>query len=92
MSKKKKTPIRTCVGCQEKQTKRELFRIVRTPEGEIKLDPTGKANGRGAYVCPEKECLEKALKKDKLKKALNTNVSEESKQKIMTEWHEYNES
>ncbi|ACB85025.1 RNase P modulator RnpM [Natranaerobius thermophilus] len=89
MARKKKIPVRTCLGCQEKQSKRELVRIVRTPESEIKLDPTGKANGRGTYVCPSEDCLEKALKKDKLKKALNTGVSEEEKEKIRTEWDQF---
>lgn len=48
---KKKQPVRTCIGCKEAKDKRELIRIVRTPEGEILVDPTGKKSGRGAYIC-----------------------------------------
>ena len=55
--------MRQCVGCQERVAKPELIRIVHTPEGEIMLDPSGKKNGRGAYTCKKKECLEKAFKK-----------------------------
>ncbi|MDD2430301.1 MAG: YlxR family protein [Firmicutes bacterium] len=73
----KKIPERSCIGCRGKFPKRELIRIVRTPEGEVKIDPTGKQNGRGAYICSKLECLEKAFKGDKLAKALNAEVSEE---------------
>ena len=55
--KPKKIPMRMCVGCREMKEKRELIRIVRTPEGETALDPTGKKPGRGAYVCRNPECL-----------------------------------
>ncbi len=58
----KKIPMRMCIGCREMKPKRELIRVVKTPEGEIKLDTTGKLNGRGAYVCPSKECLVKIRK------------------------------
>ena len=53
----KKIPMRTCVMCRQQKDKRELMRIVRTPEGKVAFDPTGKANGRGAYVCSSEECL-----------------------------------
>ena len=56
----KKIPQRMCVGCQEMKNKKELIRIVRTPESEILLDPTGKKSGRGAYVCPCEACVTKA--------------------------------
>ncbi len=88
MTRKKKIPMRTCVGCQEKQAKRELVRIVRTPENEIKIDPSGKANGRGTYVCPNRGCLESALKKDQLKKALNCSVTEEDKGALLEQWEQ----
>ena len=55
--KTKKIPVRRCVGCQEKYDKRELLRIVRNNEGEIFVDPTGKKNGRGAYICKKMSCL-----------------------------------
>lgn len=73
----KKIPERSCIGCRGKFPKKELTRIVRTPEGDVKLDPTGKLNGRGAYLCPKPECLEKAYKGDRLSQALKTDVSEE---------------
>lgn len=75
--KKKRIPQRMCVGCQEMKPKRELIRVVRTPEEEIVLDPTGKKSGRGAYICPQQECLEKALKRKALGKALNTVIPPE---------------
>lgn len=58
----KKIPMRRCVGCMEQKSKRELIRVVRSPEGEISLDTTGKKPGRGAYLCPDPECLAKAQK------------------------------
>ncbi len=58
----KKIPMRMCIGCREMKPKRELIRIVKTPEGEIKLDTTGKLNGRGAYICPDSECLKRVRK------------------------------
>ena len=58
----KKIPMRQCVGCREMRPKRELVRVVKSPEGEITLDFKGKAPGRGAYVCPNVDCLKKARK------------------------------
>ncbi|WP_227767807.1 RNase P modulator RnpM [Zhaonella formicivorans] len=66
-----------CVGCKEKKGKKDLIRIVRTPEAEILVDPTGKKAGRGAYICPEVECLNKAVKSKALERALAVNVSPE---------------
>lgn len=60
----KKIPLRMCLGCREMKPKRELIRVVKTPEGEIKLDTTGKLNGRGAYICPCEECFKKAGKQN----------------------------
>ena len=59
----KKIPMRQCVGCREMKAKKELVRVVRSPEGEISLDFRGKAPGRGAYVCPQAECLRRAIKR-----------------------------
>jgi hypothetical protein len=73
----KKIPQRMCVGCKEKKGKKDLIRIVRTPEAEILVDPTGKKAGRGAYICPEVECLNKAVKSKALERALAVNVSPE---------------
>ena len=66
----KRQPQRTCLGCREVKPKRELLRIVRTPQGEIEFDPTGKKSGRGAYVCPNPECLKQLFKKNRLEKSL----------------------
>jgi len=65
------------VGCQEMKSKREMIRIVRTPEGEILIDPTGKRSGRGVYVCPRQECLARALKRNALARGLNTVIPAE---------------
>lgn len=80
--KPKKVPMRMCIGCREMKPKRELARIVRTAEGEIEVDPTGKKSGRGAYVCSNEDCIERALKGENLSKALNTKVSKEIAQRI----------
>lgn len=73
--KTKHIPQRTCVGCRTGSAKREFVRVVRTPEDAVDVDPTGKRNGRGAYLCAQSSCWEEALKKDKLSRALRTNVS-----------------
>ena len=62
----KKIPQRMCLGCQERKNKRELIRIVRSPEGEISIDPTGKKSGRGAYICNDLACLNKVIKSKRL--------------------------
>ncbi len=73
----KKIPLRRCIGCFESKPKNELYRIVKTPEGEILLDKTGKKNGRGAYICSNKDCLEKAIKAKRLEKEFETKISDE---------------
>jgi len=73
----KKIPQRMCVGCQEMKPKRQLIRLVRTPDETIEIDPTGKRSGRGAYICPGEECLKKAVKGKKLEKALKSPISSE---------------
>ena len=73
----KKIPQRTCMACQAKKDKRELVRIVRSPEGEISVDLTGKKPGRGAYICPDLECLNKVVKSKRLERSLETVISEE---------------
>lgn len=70
----RKVPIRKCVGCQERISKRELIRIVRSPKGDYSIDPTGKKPGRGAYICPKVECLEKALKNKGLERSFKTAI------------------
>ena len=73
----KKIPQRTCMACQEKKDKRDLVRIVRSPEGEISVDLTGKKPGRGAYICPNLECLNKVIKSKWLERSLETAISQE---------------
>ncbi|HHW61258.1 MAG TPA: YlxR family protein [Syntrophomonadaceae bacterium] len=75
MAKPRKVPQRMCVGCRAMKNKKELIRIVRTPDGNIEIDPTGKKAGRGAYICPDTECLERAIRGKSLQKALQTEVS-----------------
>jgi len=70
----KKLPMRRCVGCGESKPKKELIRVVRTPEADIILDPTGKKSGRGAYVCRDKTCLRKAMKSKRLERSLETEI------------------
>lgn len=72
--KVKKIPLRKCLGCSEGKPKRELIRIVKNKDGEIFVDLTGKANGRGAYICKSRDCLEKAIKTKRLNKALEVEV------------------
>lgn len=73
----KKVPMRSCTACREKKPKKELVRIVRTPEGEILLDTTGKKSGRGAYLCNSTACLLKAKKSKALSRALETEIPDE---------------
>ena len=74
---KKKIPMRMCLGCNEMKPKIELIRIVKTPENEIMVDLKGKANGRGAYICRDAECLKKAVKAKWLERTFATEISDE---------------
>lgn len=67
-------PKRTCIGCNEIKLKKELIRVVKNKEGQIFIDKTGKANGRGAYICDNIECLEKAIKTKKLERTFEMNI------------------
>ena len=73
----KKIPMRQCLGCREHKPKKELIRVVRSPEGEISLDFKGKLPGRGAYVCPQVACLSKARKARALERAFDTTLPPE---------------
>ena len=73
----KKIPMRQCLGCREMKPKKELIRVVRSPEGEISLAFRGKASGRGAYICPDGACLKKAIKAKALERAFSTNIPPE---------------
>ncbi len=77
MSRVKKIPQRMCVGCQEMKPKKELIRIVRTVEDGVQIDPTGKKSGRGAYLCSDINCLQRAVKERRLERALERTVSKE---------------
>ncbi len=77
MMKHKKVPIRMCCGCGQNLPKRELIRIVKSPEGEISLDKTGKKSGRGAYICPKVECLNVAQKSRKIERVFSCRIPEE---------------
>ncbi|MBQ6945754.1 MAG: YlxR family protein [Ruminococcus sp.] len=74
--KSQKIPMRMCLGCNEMKPKRELMRVVKSPEGEISLDFTGKKNGRGAYLCKEAECFDKARKARRFEKSLSCRIDE----------------
>lgn len=78
----KKIPMRQCLGCREMKPKRELIRVVRSPEGEISLDFKGKASGRGAYVCPNPACLKKAVKARVLERAFSAQIPPEVYEKL----------
>ena len=73
----KKIPMRQCLGCREMKPKKELIRVVRSPEGEISLDFKGKASGRGPYVCPDPRCLKKAIKARALERAFSAQIPQE---------------
>lgn len=73
----KKIPSRQCVGCRESRTKRELIRVIRTPEGQVALDETGRMNGRGAYLCRRVECLQKARRSRGLERSLKVTIPDE---------------
>ena len=73
----KKKPARRCISCNQQKEKQELLRIVRTPEGNIEIDLTGKKNGRGAYICKSEECLNKAIKTKKLERTVEKIISQE---------------
>ena len=81
----KKIPMRQCLGCREMKPKRELIRVVRSPEGEISLDFKGKSPGRGAYVCPRADCLKKAVKARAIERALNTAIPTEIYERLERE-------
>ncbi len=82
MKRKKKIPLRKCVGCDERREKKELIRIVRTPDGEVDVDTTGKKPGRGAYLCPSRDCLQKAFKNKRIERNLQINLPKEVKETL----------
>lgn len=91
MAKTRRVPQRMCIGCQEMKGKKELIRIVRTPDDQVLLDPTGKRAGRGAYVCPRAACLEKALKEKALSRALQREIDAAVIEQLQSQLTERNE-
>ena len=75
--KKKKIPMRMCLGCNSMKEKRELIRVVKSPEGEVSIDKTGKKSGRGAYICDNLECLQKARKARRFEKEFSCKIENE---------------
>ena len=77
MSTIKKIPMRKCTGCGETKPKKELVRVIKNVDDEVSMDLTGKKNGRGAYICPDEECLKKAIKTKGLERSLKTAIPQE---------------
>lgn len=78
----KKIPQRTCIGCKTKKDKKDLVRIVKDKDGNIFIDKTGKANGRGAYICDDITCLEKSIKSKSIQRNFETEITEELYEKL----------
>lgn len=87
----RKIPMRMCVGCREMRPKKELVRIVRPNEGELSIDKVGKAPGRGAYICPKAECLDRAIKTKAIERALEKRVEAELYEKLRADITQYAE-
>ena len=85
----KKIPQRQCMGCRERKDKRSMLRVVRTTEGTVTLDFSGKLNGRGAYICPEPECLKKAQKANSLERALEVPIPQQVYDRLQKELEGY---
>ena len=85
MSVNKKVPMRRCVGCGEMKSKKEMIRILKTSEEEFVLDATGKKNGRGAYICPSKDCFAKAVKSKGLERSFKHAIPKEVYEKLEKE-------
>ena len=84
----KKIPLRQCIGCQEMKNKKEMIRVIKTAEGEIMLDATGRKNGRGAYLCPSMECFRKATKGKGLERSFKVAIPKEVYEALEKEMEE----
>lgn len=91
MGQVKKIPMRTCTGCRQAKSKKELIRVVRDKEGKVFVDVTGKQNGRGAYICPDEQCLDSAIKNKGLERTLKTSISQEIYQELRKALGDINE-
>ena len=87
----KPIPQRTCVACRQTKAKKDLIRVVRTPGGEIEIDETGKKDGRGAYICPTLECINKAMKGSQLEHTLKSSIAEENREKLIRYFRDFSE-
>jgi predicted RNA-binding protein YlxR (DUF448 family) len=87
--KMKKVPMRKCIGCNVSKPKRELYRIVRDKEGNMHFDPTGRKNGRGAYTCPNLDCVDTIRKARKLEKEFKVHIDNEVYDRLVEEIKEY---
>ena len=81
----RKVPVRMCTGCNEHKPKKELIRVVKSPDGEISIDHKGKKSGRGAYICPNLECLKKARKARRLERVFECQIPDEVYQRLEEE-------
>lgn len=86
--KKKKVPLRTCIVCHKALSKKEMIRVVRTPEGVVELDPTGRKNGRGAYICGRMEGFERAMKTKAFERALKVQLSADDRDRLRQQFAE----
>ena len=84
----KKIPMRQCIGCGEMKAKKEMTRVIKTTEGAITLDTTGRMNGRGAYICPNTECLHKAVKSKGLERSFKMSIDKQIYEKLQKEYEE----
>lgn len=82
----KKIPLRQCVGCSEMKSKKEMLRVLKTAEGEVTLDTTGKLNGRGAYLCKDAECLKKAIKHKGIERSLKMEIDKSVYERLEKEF------
>jgi len=80
----KSIPQRTCIGCNSKKDKKDFIRIVKDNQNNISIDKTGKANGRGAYICDSMDCLEKAIKNKRIEKSFKMNIDEKVYEELRT--------
>lgn len=91
MPEMKKVPMRQCVGCHEMKNKKDMIRVIRTAENEICIDETGRKNGRGAYICRSRSCLEKAVAGHGLERSLKTKISPDIYEKLQEEMKQLGE-
>ena len=87
----KKIPQRQCMGCRERKAKREMIRVVRMTDGNVSLDFSGKLNGRGAYICPNPECLKKAIRSKALDRSLEVTIPEDVYARLQKEMEDAHE-